>query len=49
MFKDPSLTPYEVEVSVHSQMCEKEKQRPAEAQGLLAIIEQFSKAERTEK
>ena len=49
MFRDPSLTAYEVETCVYSQMSEKEKQRPTEAQGLLAIIEQFSKAEHTEK
>ena len=49
MFRDPSLTPYEVEMSIYSQMPDKEKQRPAEAQGLLAIIEQFCKTEHTEK
>jgi hypothetical protein len=49
MFRDPSLTAYENEVSAYSQMAEADKQRPAEAQGLLAIIEQFAKAEHTEK
>ena len=49
MFKDPSMTAYEMEMCSYNQMTEEEKQRPAEAQSILTIMEQFSKAEHTDK
>ncbi|KAL8610324.1 hypothetical protein ACOMHN_041138 [Nucella lapillus] len=49
MFRDPSMTPYEVEVSGYSQATAGQQQRPSEAEGLLAMMEQFAKATHTDK
>lgn len=49
MFRDPSLSPYELEVSSFSHQNETEAQQPPEAQSLLDVTEQLKDASHTER
>ncbi|KAK7500315.1 hypothetical protein BaRGS_00008538, partial [Batillaria attramentaria] len=49
MFRDPSLSLYEVEVCGYEQLTQSEQQRPAEAQSLMDVIGQLGDVEHTDK